>query len=54
VKHGPPEDFGGIPGFYNLLEAINDPEHEQHEELLEWLGGDFDPQGFSVDEVNGG
>jgi hypothetical protein len=54
VKHGPPEDCGGIPGFYNLLEAINDPEHEQHEELLEWLGGDFDPQGFSVDEVNRG
>jgi hypothetical protein len=35
-----------------LLEAISDPEHEQHEELLDWLGDDFDPQAFSVDEVN--
>jgi hypothetical protein len=51
-RHGPPEDCGGIPGFYNLLEAISDPEHEQHEELLDWLGGDFDPQAFSVEQVN--
>ena len=51
-RHGPPEDCGGIPGFYNLLEAISDPEHEQHEELLGWLGDDFDPEAFSVDEVN--
>jgi len=51
-RHGPPEDCGGIPGFYNLLEAISDPWHEQHEELLDWLGDGFDPEAFSVDEVN--
>ena len=51
-RHGPPEDCGGIPGFYNLLEAIRDPEHEQHEELLDWLGDGFDPDAFSVEEVN--
>jgi hypothetical protein len=51
-RHGPPEDCGGIPGFYNLLEAIRDPQHEQHEELLDWLGDGFDPEAFSVDEVN--
>jgi hypothetical protein len=51
-RHGPPEDCGGIPGYYNLLEAIRDPRHEQHEELLEWLGDEFDPEAFSVDEVN--
>jgi Plasmid pRiA4b ORF-3-like protein len=51
-RHGPPEDCGGIPGFYNLLEAISNPDHEQHDELLEWLGGSFDPEAFSVDEVN--
>ncbi len=51
-RHAPPEDCGGIPGFYNLLEAIGDPEHEQHEELLDWLGDGFDPEAFSVDEVN--
>ena len=51
-RHGPPEDCGGIPGFYNLLEAISEPEHEQHAELLDWLGGDFDPEAFSVEEIN--
>jgi hypothetical protein len=24
----PPEDCGGIPGFYNLVEAISDPNHD--------------------------
>ena len=51
-RHGPPEDCGGIPGFYNLLEAIGNPGHEEHDELLDWLGGNFDPDAFSVDEVN--
>jgi hypothetical protein len=51
-RRGPPEDCGGIPGFYNLLEAISDPDHEDHEEMQDWIGGDFDPEDFSVDEVN--
>lgn len=51
-RHGPPEDCGGLPGFYELLEAISDPKHEQHEDMLEWLGGGFDPDAFSVEEVN--
>jgi hypothetical protein len=51
-RHGPPEDCGGLPGFYNLLEAISDPAHEQHDELLDWLGDEFEPEAFSVDEVN--
>lgn len=48
----PPEDCGGIPGFYDLVEALNDPNHERHEEMLDWIGDDFDPQAFSVDNVN--
>ena len=47
----PPEDCGGIPGFYELVEALNDPNHERHEEMPDWIG-DFDPQAFSVDKVN--
>ena len=31
-----PEDCGGIPGFYDLVEAITDPKHEGHEELRDW------------------
>lgn len=51
-RNGPPEDCGGIPGFYNLLEAISDPQHEDHQDLLDWVGGSFDPESFSVDAVN--
>ncbi len=48
----PPEDCGGIPGFYDLVAAIADPNHEQHKELKDWLGYDFDPIDFSIDSVN--
>jgi len=48
----PPEDCGGIPGFYDLVEALSDPNHERHQEMLDWIGDDFDPQAFSVDNVN--
>jgi hypothetical protein len=48
----PPDDCGGIPGFYDLVEAIADPNHEQHKELRDWLGYDFDPMAFSIDSVN--
>ena len=48
----PPDDCGGIPGFYELLDALADPNHEQHQEMRDWIGGDFDPQAFSAEEVN--
>jgi hypothetical protein len=47
----PPDDCGGIPGFYDLVEALSDTEHERHQEILDWIG-EFDPQAFSVDDVN--
>ncbi|KAF5430142.1 pRiA4b ORF-3-like protein [Candidatus Methanophagaceae archaeon] len=48
----PPEDCGGIWGYEELLEIIKDPEHGEHEEMLELLGGDnFDPAYFNVNEV---
>jgi hypothetical protein len=48
----PPEDCGGIPGFYDLLDSLDDPNHERHDELSDRIGEDFDPQAFSVDSVN--
>ncbi len=47
----PPEDVGGPWGYMEFAEAIKDPEHEQHQELIEWRG-EFDPEAFSVEEVN--
>ena len=48
----PPEDSGGGWGYANLLEALADPTHEEHEEYLEWAGEDFDPEDFSLAVVN--
>jgi len=48
----PPEDVGGVWGYAEFLEAIRNPEHEEHDSYLEWIGGDFDPDEFDVDAVN--
>jgi hypothetical protein len=48
----PPEDCGGIWGYEEFLEAIKDSSHEQHEEMLEWIGGEFDPEHFNPGEVH--
>jgi hypothetical protein len=48
----PPEDCGGVWGYANLLGALGDPTHEDHDELVEWLGGDFDPEVFDRAVVN--
>jgi Plasmid pRiA4b ORF-3-like protein len=42
----PPEDCGGPWGYAELLAALADPAHEEHESFVEWLGGDFDPKEF--------
>lgn len=51
-RAAPPEDCGGIYGFYEFLAAIQDPEHPEHEELLEWTGGSFDPETFDIESIN--
>ena len=48
----PPEDCGGIWGFYEKLRILEDPDDEEYEDIREWMGDDFDPDDFSVDEVN--
>jgi len=48
----PPEDCGGIWGYENFLEIINDPDNEEYEDMIEWVGGEFDPEHFDVKEVS--
>ncbi|MBC8181572.1 plasmid pRiA4b ORF-3 family protein [candidate division KSB1 bacterium] len=48
----PPEDCGGIMGYLNLLEVIADPNHEEYNELMEWLGVKFHPEKFDKNKVN--
>ena len=48
----PPEDCGGIWGYEELLETFSNPNHPEHVEMLEWLGGEFDPEEFDLEEIN--
>ncbi len=47
----PPEDCGGVWGYREFLRAIRDPQHKEHKEMMEWIGGEFDPEHFDVNEV---
>ncbi len=47
----PPEDVGGVWGYDSFLEAISNPKHPEHQDMLEWIG-EFDPEEFDLDEVN--
>ncbi len=47
----PPDDCGGPWGYSNLLAAISDPTHEEHEELIEWLPPGFDADEFDIAEA---
>lgn len=49
----PPEDVGGIPGFAEFLQALNDPQHPEHEHSCSWWGSTEFPQGNpAVDQIN--
>jgi len=47
----PPEDCGGVWGYQDLLEILSDPDDEQYDEQMEWLGGEFDPEHFDIPEI---
>lgn len=53
-RAAPPEDVGGPWGYSDFLEAIHDPKHPEHDNLLTWIGGDFDPEEFDANEYDKG
>ena len=44
----PPEDVGGLPGYEMFLDAMADPDHEDHGRLRDWYGGPYNPD--DIDE----
>jgi len=44
----PPEDCGGVWGYTDFVEAIQNKDHEPHEELLERVGDRFDSEAFDA------
>jgi hypothetical protein len=47
----PPEDCGGVPGYYRLLEIMADKKHPEYQEMREWLGETFDPATFNLEQT---
>lgn len=56
-RAGPPEDCGGVPGYYELIEILKDPEHPEYYDYISWLEGHaknyhpYDPDHFNPDDV---
>lgn len=48
----PPEDCGGVWGYANLVDAVADPNHPDHAQLLDWVGGSYDPAAFDRERVD--
>jgi hypothetical protein len=52
----PPEDCGGVWGYARLKAILADSSHDEHEDMLNWLGIDsgeeFDPYEFSVADTD--
>jgi len=48
----PPEDCGGPWGYQNFLDAVSNPKHPAREEMLEWIGGEWDAEAFDLARVN--
>ncbi|NNN06771.1 MAG: plasmid pRiA4b ORF-3 family protein [Elusimicrobia bacterium] len=51
-RRSPPEDVGSVPGYKDFLKAVRNPKHPEHKNLLEWVGGKFDPETFDVEIIN--
>jgi hypothetical protein len=47
----PPEDVGGPWGYREFLDAIADPDNEEHDERLEWIGGSFEPANVDIQHL---
>ena len=48
----PPDDVGGVWGYYRFLEAISDKHHPEYAAMRKWYGGSFDPSRFDVTAAN--
>lgn len=48
----PPEDIGGVWGYYDMLATIADPKNKRNKEITEWLGDPFDPEAFDPAETS--
>lgn len=52
-RNCPPEDCGSVWGYDDLMKIRKNPKHPEYKDrVLNWLGTDYDPEYFDVEEVN--
>ena len=47
----PPEDVGGVYGYFEFCTARKIPNHEEHKSVMEWASDDFDSEKFDAESV---
>lgn len=58
ARRAPLENSGGIGGYHDLLDALADPRHDEHEDAKAWIAWtagpwqEFDPEQLDIDAVN--
>ena len=52
ARNCPPEDCGGVYGYEEFLDAVADPKHPEHDDMIDWAGGEFDPEAFDLEATN--
>lgn len=48
----PPEDCGGVSGYYEILETLKHPGTTEYDELIVWLDGRTDPEFIDIRMIN--
>ena len=51
-RNCPPEDCGGAHGFMEMLDILNNPNHEEYESWKTWVGDEYDSERFDLSIVN--
>ena len=52
LNAAPSDDMGGTDGYCQWVQALRDEDNPMHEEAVDWLGEDFDPERFDLEQVN--
>jgi Plasmid pRiA4b ORF-3-like protein len=48
----PPDDIGGPYSYPDFVDAITNPSHPEHQAMLDWHGGPFDPAAINPDAID--
>jgi hypothetical protein len=47
----PPEDCGGVPGYYEMLKTLSNPDDDDYDDMKTWVGEEWNPDIFEKDKV---